>query len=913
MHSKVTPHPSARQPLRVLMIEDNPCDGELVLIELQRAAYDPQCRRVETEADFLAHLGDGFDIVLSDYRLPTFTGLRALELLRQRDIEIPFILISGTIGEEAAVEAMRQGATDYVLKDRLARLGQSVRHALEGSRLRAEHRRVEQMIRENAAAMETAQEIGRFGSWELDLASLPESQRRPLRWSAQCFRIFGFEPGEVEVTNELFFSLVHPDDRESIREAVGEAIRQGSRYLLDHRIVLRCGEVRHVREAGRVVFDTDTRRPLKLAGSVHDLTDERRAHAELRKAHAQLNHLVARSPTVIYQLKPRQGDFHPHFFSENVPALSGYTVEESCSPSWWSEHVHPDDLGLAREGLRAALTEGASRVEYRIRCRDGAYIWLEDRKRLLPSADGGPWEVVGGWTDITARKQAEETVRELGDRFRQLVETIHEVFWIMDVAAERYIYVSPAYEKIWGRTAESLYADPASWMDIVHAEDRPRVRRALPALLAGTYEETYRITGPDGTKRWIHAKAFPVKDPTGRVTRVVGLAEDITQRKQLEEQFLRAQRLEAIGTLAGGIAHDLNNILAPILMVAPLLKRAEHDAHEIELLNMVEQGAQRGANIIRQLLTFSRGIDGERGPVQVRHLLREMVAIVRETFPREIAVHEKVPVNLWPITADATQIHQVLMNLCVNARDAMGHTGQLTLEAENMTVEQIDTQRFPLARPGRFIRIAVSDTGHGIPRENLDRIFEPFFTTKEFGKGTGLGLSTVLGIVKSHEGFLTVQSNVGQGSTFAVHLPALQGDAEAGRPSVSANVRGAQELILVVDDEEPIRHTLRLTLEARNYRVLLAADGREGVSAFMANREHIRLVLTDVMMPGMSGVAMIRAIRALAPRVPIIAASGLDDQDRRDELDALSVTTVLAKPCGPEDLLQAVRRELAEE
>ena len=326
---------------------------------------------------------------------------------------------------------------------------------------------------------------------------------------------------------------------------------------------------------------------------------------------------------------------------------------------------------------------------------------------------------------------------------------------------------------------------------------------------------------------------------------------------------------------------------------------------------MIEQGARRGANIIRQLLTFSRGIEGERGPVQARYLLKEMAAIIRETFPREITVREQIPPDLWPILADATQIHQVLMNLCVNARDAMRHGGTLSLAARNVMLGEADLLPHPKSRPGPYLRLEIADTGEGIPREHLDRIFEPFFTTKEIGRGTGLGLSTVIGIVKSHGGFVAVASEVGRGSAFTVCLPAAVGAAEGEMPSPTARELGQNELILVVDDEAPVLRAISLALEAHNYRVLTAHDGREALAVFAQHREGIRLVVTDIMMPGMSGVALIRALRALEPGLRIIAASGLHDQDRRDELALLGVTAILAKPCGQTELSSAVRKELA--
>lgn len=530
-----------------------------------------------------------------------------------------------------------------------------------------------------------------------------------------------------------------------------------------------------------------------------------------------------------------------------------------------------------------------------------------------PGQDAHGRVVVVVIVDITERKRVEESLRQSEERFRQVVENIHEVFWMTDIEKNQILYISPGYERVWGATCEGLYAAPDSWAVGIHRDDRDRVLLAARTKqTTGDYDETYRILRPDGELRWIRDQAFPITDPDGVVRRVVGVAEDITESKTLQSQFLRAQRLEAIGTLSSGIAHDLNNILAPMLMIGPVLKEKLTDPLDHELVDLVETGAKRGANIIRQLLTFSRGIDGERTLVQPRHLIREMIAIMRETFPRGITISDSVPSHLWPVMADATQLHQVLLNLCVNARDAMPNGGRLSITAQNARVEAGDQATHLKPRPGPHVLLSVSDTGIGIPQHVLDRMFEPFFTTKEMGKGTGLGLSTVLGVVKSHGGFITVYSEVNRGSVFKIYLPADLTSVEGALRERPRSPKGDQQLILIVDDDASIRTSLRRTLEEHNYRVLSAADGREALSVFKEQPQAVKLLLTDLMMPGMNGIALIREVRRLAPHVRVIAASGLHDSDRGEELAALGVTEILAKPCESGEILEAVERGLRE-
>ena len=511
------------------------------------------------------------------------------------------------------------------------------------------------------------------------------------------------------------------------------------------------------------------------------------------------------------------------------------------------------------------------------------------------------------------RFRAQGALQESDARFHQVVENIHEALWMFEPETQQVVYVSPRYAEIWGHPPQTLCASPRAWLDSVHPEDRARVDQNTAARDRGLgYSETYRIVRPDGAVRWIRHRTFAARDGSGTVRRLIAVAEDTTERKKLEEQFLRSQRMEAIGTLAGGVAHDLNNILAPVLMTAELLTARATAGRDRELLAMMAQGAQRAADTVRQLLLFSRGVEGQRGLVQARHLLKEMAGIMRETFPREITIVEHPAPDLWPVVADATQLHQVLMNLCVNARDAMPNGGTLTLSAANVELGPDDLHLHPDARPCGYTVLSVADTGHGIGPEIINRIFDPFFTTKEVGRGSGLGLSTVAGIMRSHGGFITVASELGCGSVFKSYLPAaLDSALSALAPSSKPAPQGRGELVLVVDDEEAIREAMREILETSQYRVLSAADGLEALGMFVKERENVRLVLTDVMMPVMNGPALVRALRDLDPNLKVVAASGLDNEARRAELAALGVTEILMKPFKPAQLLELVRRQLS--
>jgi PAS domain S-box-containing protein len=413
----------------------------------------------------------------------------------------------------------------------------------------------------------------------------------------------------------------------------------------------------------------------------------------------------------------------------------------------------------------------------------------------------------------------------------------------------------------------------------------------------------------DGEEFPIEASISQVEAEGKRLYTVI--IRDITEKKRLEAQFLRAQRMESIGTLAGGIAHDLNNVLSPILTAIELLQMRLTDESSQRLLNILHTNAIRGSEMIKQVLSFARGVEGDYAPLQPRRLIKEIIKILADTLPKDIEITSSIPSDLWDVVGDATQLHQVLMNLCVNARDAMSHGGALRIEAENIDIDERYAQMNIDAKPGRYVCILVSDTGTGITEANLTKIFDPFFTTKEQGQGTGLGLSTVASIVRSHGGFVTVYSELGQGSQFKIHLPAIESaQAPATQAARSDLPMGSGELILVVDDESSVREIAREALQTFGYQVLMAGDGAEAVAMFAQHRDDVRCVITDLMMPFMDGPATIRALRKLAPGLKIIATSGLKANGKATEAAQLGVTNFLPKPYTAAALLKAVAAEL---
>ncbi|MBI5383915.1 MAG: response regulator [Verrucomicrobia bacterium] len=500
-------------------------------------------------------------------------------------------------------------------------------------------------------------------------------------------------------------------------------------------------------------------------------------------------------------------------------------------------------------------------------------------------------------------KQAEDRVRAQAN----LLDLARDAIVVRDLE-DRIEFWNQGAERLYGWTVEEALGNEVTSLLV---KDPAAFRAAKQQVVAsGAWSGELRQFAKDRREVIVNSRWTLLRDDQGRPHSVLVINTDITEKKKIEAQFLRTQRLESIGQLAGGIAHDLNNILAPVMMVAPLLREQLTHPESRSLLDTLEASAKRGADIVRQILTFSRGVSTDKVPVQSRHVFKEITNLIRETFPRALTVQTLVPADLWLVEGDVTQLHQVLMNLCVNARDAMPQGGLLTLAAENVRLDDASARRIPNAKFGPYVLWRVADTGTGIPPEIIDRIFDPFFTTKEVGKGTGLGLSTVLGIVRGHSGCLQVESQPGQGTQFSLYLPALEAPEPnpIKRPAPPPPGRG--ELILVVDDEESVRTATGKLLEKHGYRVLSAAGGTQAVELFQQHQAEMGAVLTDLMMPQMDGVALVRVLRRLEPRVKVLATSGLAVDPLLSAVREAGVSVFLRKPCDAFTLLEKVRTVL---
>lgn len=938
--------------IRILHLEDSASDAELIARELREAGLEFSARIVQTQEAYETALGETPlpTLVLIDPCIPGVDGLEAIARAQARVPAAPVIVVTGTTNEKTAAACLRAGAADYVLKDRLGRLSAAVEAAIAARRADAVEKQAE----------------------------------RALRAAEERFRIL------VETVDGIFW----------------EADPKTFRFT---------------------------------------------------------------------------------YVSPRAERVLGFPTEKWLKePTFWVDHIHPDDRQEAVTFCVAATQQGRPhQLEYRMVAADGRVVWLRDFVTVVVER-GEPRTLRGVMVDVTAQHEAEERLRESEVRFREIANAIQEVFWATDPGRSRILYVSPAYEAIWGRPCEELYREPYAWTEAIHPEDRERVLEAVRAKQAiEAYDEVYRIVRPDGSLRWIRDRAFPVRNAAGQVVRIAGIAEDVTALRRAEEElrdrvvretalaelgrlalvieeqslffdrvaaliartvgadlvailalssdgrtvrpigttgfppdsprpavgvtaesqaayvlaaggpvviedlaserrfrpapplveagarsgvstpipsaagaigilgaysralrsftrgdleFLRgaaqllglvlarhraeeaarqkeaelwhAQKMEAIGRLAGGVAHDFNNLLTGIRGFAELMLLHLREGDPLQRhAEEIKKAAVRAASLTRKLLAFSRKEQVMPCVLDLNALLVDLEAMLRRVIGEDIDLSTHLEPGLLRVLADSGQIEQVVMNLAVNARDAMPSGGRLTIETRNVRVGDAELA----GRPGPHVLLSVADTGSGMDKETLARLFEPFFTTKPAGRGTGLGLSTVFGIVEQSGGFIRVESEKGQGATFRIYLPGVEAAEKEETPAASPDpLPGGRETILVTEDDPVVREFVVSVLRSKGYRVLEAGLPHEAVLICERHPGPIHLLLSDVVMPDMSGPDLHEAVSSLRPGLPALFISGYTGQAMPERIANPRGARVIEKPFTLQVLLRAVRAALGE-
>ncbi len=643
---------------------------------------------------------------------------------------------------------------------------------------------------------------------------------------------------------------------------------------------------------------------LQILIFVKNSIKHKRAEEQLHESEKKYKILFNSGTDAIFVYHPFENDDEIHFIEVNDVACKqlGYTRNEllKMSPQGISLNASSEDMGARMEKLK---TDSHILYEDLYLAKDGTRIPVEISSHLFEFNEKST--VMSIARDITARKRTQEQLRDQA----ALLDKSHDAIIVCDLN-EYIIYWNKSAESLYGWQTEEILGNNAS--EMIFKKDADHFLTARRKVLEkGEWQGELSQITRTGNEITVESRWTLVHDNKGRAKSILIVNTDITEKKRIESQFLRAQRMESIGALAGGIAHDLNNVLAPILTAVQILQTKYKDEKSKRILNTIETNVTRGAEMIKQILTFARGIEGERIPLQIPHLLTELNKIISETFPKSIRLKLNVSSPLWTVLGDATQLQQVFLNLCVNSRDAMPAGGRMSISARNIILDKNFTRLYIDAKVGRYVLVKISDTGTGIPDNILDKIFEPFFTTKGMDKGTGLGLSTVLAIVRSHGGFVNVESELGKGTIFEIYLPALlEKETRQTEPTQNGLLFGNGEWVLVIDDETSILEISRETLENYGYSVLVAENGEEGIKIYRQNQEKISVVLTDMILPEMDGVNTIQALRKINPKIKIIASSGFLEDINMSDLLENEVEAFLYKPYTAEKLLTFISQVL---
>ncbi len=924
-------------PLRVLVVEDSEDDTLLLQRTLQRGGYDLTLERVDTAADMSTALNEqSWDVIISDYNLPQFSGLAALELLKDKQVDLPFIIVSGAIGEEVAVEAMKAGAHDYVMKDNLARLIPVIERELREAEVRRERKRAEEALRQSEERLRvifdnvpvpifTKDRAGRYTSsnvynlsyWSHDPVGNTDADLLPPEFAA---RVRADDLQVMETGQELVIEEQFPSPH-------------GTRSQIVRKVPLRDAE-------GNIVG---------ILGIAHDITERKQAEEEVHRRNrelALLNSIIAASVTSLEPEELLETACRKLAEAFGVPQVSAALLnQEKTTATIVAEHlVEGQPMVLQHSwsvttdpSFQYVLTHKAPLViddtstePHLVAIRDMlrergitsmVMLPLIVQHQVIGSLRLGgleprsfsneeislAWSVADQVAGALSRTRLDKERRQLSTAIEQTAESV-----IITDTQSTILYVNPAFERVSGyKRAEVVGLRPS----ILNSGKQPAAfyQDLWATISAGkVWQGRFINKKKDGTLYTDEATINPVRGETGDIVNYVSVQRDITHELKLEEQYRQAQKMEAVGRLAAGIAHDFNNLLTAINGFATLIQNELSSADPLqELVDKILQSGGRAADLVRQLLAFSRKQVVRPQVLNLNTVVANMDKMLQRIIGEHIELETVLTPDLWSIKADPSQLEQIIVNLAVNASDAMPDGGQLTIETANVIIDQDYAAEHLDAQPGEHVLLCVSDTGTGMSEEVRSHIFEPFFTTKEVGKGTGLGLATVFGIVKQSNGHIWVYSEPGHGSDFRVFLPRVT------QPSPSSFVAQfttvlpqGMETILLVEDEAMVRELAARVLHQQGYTVLEVANGPEALRLVRGYDHKIDLLLTDVIMPQMNGQMLAEKLKTLRPEIKVLFASGYTHNSimRRGVLEP--GVRFIQKPFSPLDLTRKVREVL---
>jgi PAS domain S-box-containing protein len=885
--------------LRILLVEDAEHDRLAFRQAFKKRQVSCQITEYERAEEAMERLradASSFDLVVIDHALPGISGLDLCKELLDEEVPLPVVILTGRGSEDLAVEALKAGVDDYIIKEPsvgyLDLLPLVLPEAVRKYGDRLARKQAEEALRESEKRFQQVAENAEEWIWEVDGNGLYTYA------STVVERILGYKPIEI-AGKKHFYDLFHPDDREQLKKAAFEVFAKHEPFReFINRNIHKNGNAVWLSTSGVPVVDIEGSL-VGYRGADTNITERKRAEEALRESEEKYSTLVENSLTGIFIHQDRKYMFVNDRFAD----IHGYQPEELLGQDPLTL-IHPDEREASRQVMSKRL-EGESapdRYEIRRLRKDGKTIWCEMMATGIEYA-GRP-AIMGNIVDITDRKRAEEAMRESEKHYRETVDAMKD--WILVVDPDlRIVLFNEAFmqaNKELGLTEDVIGRTPLEIFPFLPDSLLDEYRWVFENKEVLITHETTKVAGREFITE---SRKIPLLED-GRIVRVVSVIRDITEQKRLEAQLQQAQRMEAIGTLAGGIAHDFNNVLMGIQGHASLVSlETDPDHPHFEHLKGIEETVQRGADLTRQLLGFARGGKYEVKPTDLNELIEKTSEMFGRT-KKEIKIHTKHQKEIWPVEVDQAQIQQVLLNLHVNAWQAMPHGGDLYIETSNVEFYENYTKPFGV-EPGNYVKISVTDTGIGMDKATQQRIFDPFFTTREMGRGTGLGLSSAYGIIKNHDGIINVYSEKGKGATFNIYLPASKKELPIREKRLPDEILKGTETVLLVDDEDMVLGVGEEMLKKMGYRVLLATSGKEAVELYKRHKNEIDLVILDMIMPDMGGGEAYDRMKGDNPKVKVILSSGYSIEGQANEILERGCNGFIQKPFNIQELSGKIR------
>ncbi len=876
--------------LSILHIEACSADAEQALSELSKAGFEVSADVVDTLDEVASHLAaKTYDVVFSDYRLSGWIGTDALKTTRQFQADIPFILVTGTLGDDNAAECLKLGVTDVVLKDRLARLPFATQRALNERNLRAEHKVLQDALKGSEARFRNLVEASPDAIFVYCAGKIVFANPATLK-------LLGAETPE-QIIGKSAFEFIHPNYLPAITERIELDFRLGRASAPLETVYIRMDGSFVDIEAAGISMDWHGMPAIEVVA--RDITERKRAQRTVLEWQKRLE--LAEQAVLPIGLWEWNVGANTLVWSDEVYHQFGYTrdsfrgIEEDflC-------RLHHEDRPRVESAIQAVVS-GSSQsydVQFRVLRPDGSVSWLHSRGAMVPDAHS---KMIGIVIDITRLRRSEAD-------YRSMVEMAPYGIFRSSLDGQ-FSVVNPALIKMLGYDFEGELLSLDIGRDI-YCNEEERAQLSSQLLITGILKDAEaKWKCKDGSTITVSICASTKRKDNGEIEAFQGFIQDVTERKSLEQQFWRAQKMEAIGRLAGGVAHDFNNVLMIVGSYADLIKqRNVHDDQVSNYVNQIRECASRAVSITRQLLAFSRQQILQPEILDLNKTLEELTKVLPRLLGEDIAVVTTLEPVLGRVKVDRGQMEQVLMNLAVNSRDAMPKGGHFEIKTQNIEVDAASAAALLPMPPGPYVKLSVSDSGTGMSVETKLRIFEPFYTTKERGKGTGLGLATVYGIVKQSGGFIWLTSDIGRGTMFEIYLPCVQEPlTQLSRSDIPAAMSSVSGTILLVEDEAALRFAICEFLESKGYNVLMAGSGTEAIRTVEQHTSTIDVIITDLVMPGMDGIELVNVLAPHCTGTQIMYMSGYTE--RAEELLDTGAL-LLKKPFSLSELASKLRSVL---